>query len=54
MQIPFYLLTNGGGCVEKEKADSLNKVCNSRLTTDNVILNFTPLRPIMAVLISMN
>ncbi|KAM3140631.1 hypothetical protein pb186bvf_007229 [Paramecium bursaria] len=45
--IPFYLLTNGGGQLEQEKAIGLNKILKSNFQKEQVILNFTPLRQIM-------
>lgn len=47
IHIPFYLLTNGGGCTEMEKANSLNRIMGSNFQKDHIFLNYTPLRPIM-------
>lgn len=47
IKIPLYLLTNGGGCTEKAKAESLNKILGSNLERKQIFLNYTPLRPIM-------
>ena len=47
IRIPFYLLTNGGGCTELDKANSLNKIMGSNFKRHHIFLNYTPLRPIM-------
>ncbi|CAK63612.1 unnamed protein product (macronuclear) [Paramecium tetraurelia] len=47
IRIPFYLLTNGGGCTELEKANSLNRIMGSNFDRHHIFLNYTPLRPIM-------
>ncbi|CAD8082861.1 unnamed protein product [Paramecium sonneborni] len=47
IRIPFYLLTNGGGCTELQKANSLNKIMGTDFKSHHVFLNYTPLRPIM-------
>ncbi|EGR34584.1 hypothetical protein IMG5_006450 [Ichthyophthirius multifiliis] len=49
--IPFLCLTNGGGILEQEKADQLNdilKLKDNKLDYSNIILNYTPLRPILS------
>ncbi|CAD8052951.1 unnamed protein product [Paramecium primaurelia] len=47
IKIPFYLLTNGGGCTELDKANQLNKIMGSNFKRHHIFLNYTPLRPIM-------
>jgi len=52
-KIPFLCLTNGGGKLEYEKADQLNKLLEftqkspGYLQGSNILLNFSPLRPII-------
>ena len=50
-QLPFIALTNGGGKLEQTKADDLNNILNltshQMLDRKNLVLNFSPLRPIM-------
>ena len=49
-QIPFLAVTNGGGKLEFERANDLNRALNlqghEKLSGNNVIMNFSPLRPI--------
>jgi ribonucleotide monophosphatase NagD (HAD superfamily) len=47
--VPFILLTNGGGQLEKDKADSLRKLLDLPfLSPEQVVLSHTPLRPVCA------
>lgn len=51
-RLPFVCLTNAGGCIERQKADSVSKVLqltenHEKLTSSEIILNYTPLTPIM-------
>jgi HAD superfamily hydrolase (TIGR01456 family) len=52
-QIPFMCLTNGGGKLEQHKAEEVNvilgveKDVTKKLNKENVVVNFSPLRPIL-------
>ena len=52
-RLPFVLLTNGGGRLEKDKAMQLNELFGFQeysyeyFIEKDVLLNFSPLRPIM-------
>lgn len=53
IKLPMYCLTNSGGVLEWEKADSLNKTLGiekdayEALNGDCVFVNFSPIRPLM-------
>ncbi|KAL4437748.1 hypothetical protein ABPG74_012423 [Tetrahymena malaccensis] len=51
-RIPFICLTNGGGMLEEDKAHSINEILNLQesvqLHQENLLLNFTPLRPVLS------
>jgi len=49
--LPFVALTNGGGKLEQTKANDLNQMLNlqgvQKLEKKNLVMNFSPLRPVM-------
>jgi ribonucleotide monophosphatase NagD (HAD superfamily) len=47
LRMPFVLLTNGGGMLESDKAKQMNEILGVDLSSDHIILNFTPLRPLV-------
>lgn len=52
LQLPFVCLTNSGGNLESSKAEQINRLLNlefpeKKLNPTNIILNFTPFRPII-------
>ncbi|KAH7462535.1 hypothetical protein KRP22_004956 [Phytophthora ramorum] len=44
--VPHIFLTNGGGCMEEEKANKLSDVLDLTINPDHMILSHTPMREI--------
>ncbi|EGZ26648.1 hypothetical protein PHYSODRAFT_551897 [Phytophthora sojae] len=44
--VPHIFLTNGGGCMEEEKAKNLSKVLDLPINPEHMILSHTPMREI--------
>ena len=46
-KVPHIYLTNGGGCMEDEKAEKLSRILDWPIDPDHMILSHTPMREIV-------
>lgn len=46
-KIPYVFLTNGGGSIEKEKADAIGKMLGIHIPANKMILSHTPMKQLV-------
>ncbi|RMX67321.1 hypothetical protein DD238_003215 [Peronospora effusa] len=48
-KVPYIFLTNGGGCMEEDKAKNLSRILDWPIHSDHMILSHTPMRELAKI-----